>query len=309
MRPHEAAKIKPLVILFCFERFELLSVCLPRIINATRQIGGYLWAIDDASTDYRVQDLLRDCYRDGVIDWITLGKTNRFVDFVEGPKLGAARRTEVIRYLNKYKVPLAFLVESDMVIGKTLLEEMLWRGIEVLEVSPRVSGFCGAYGSADIFTRQRETVGLVEYRRFGPYFSQEVVLLPFFSVRRVAPQGIKEFSLNQYARKAFDKGLESVYLMHLEAQHLGVGIVGSSVNMIPLNFHNLCWTDASKGRLVEVSGFDVRRFIEIANTNIMAIQYFCYQDAKAQQIDAMQEVSPYFTTFLDNERRYEESLL
>ena len=68
MKPHEAAFERPLVVCFSCDRFDLLSMALPRVVNATRRIGGYLWVIDDASIDTRVQPFLGDYLSKGYID-------------------------------------------------------------------------------------------------------------------------------------------------------------------------------------------------------------------------------------------------
>lgn len=299
MYPYEAAKERPLVVLFCYDRFDLLRMALPRVINATRRIGGYLWAIDDGSNDDRVPRSLHEHYEKGHIDWVTFGKTNRCGDFVGQH---GARRLVMIRWLYRKNVPLVFLIEADMLIHDSVLETMLEAACSIGEARLPVSAISGTQGNPTIFSARKETLGKFQLLFFGPYLAQGIVLLPLSQVdiveKALPMKGGPRFSLNQYVARAVDAGLETCHIFGLPTQHLGIGIAaGTKVKEESLTFVN--WTDETRTQMVEVPGFEMDRFMLHVNDTIWTLQAFSFQDAAHLTIHEPKNVSHWFGECVD----------
>jgi len=309
LRAHQASHIQPLVVVFCCERFELLRMTLPRIVNATRRIGGYLWAIDDASDDDRVPRMLASWKEKGYLDWLTLGKQRRFIDWIDW---NLERRSVVIRYLYRHKAPFAFLVESDVMMGKSVLSDMLERAIKVLDVKPNVYAFSGSHGNTTVFNYPPQQIADFECRFLGPGLSQQVVLFPFYPMHFVNSKRplreIRYFSLNEYAVVAHQQGLTSCVFMQMETQHLGVGFVGSLSSYLEPTWEIVNYTDAQKTSFVQVPGFDVDTFMDIAGKTMINVQQFSRKDAQRQCIDLPSEVTPWFEQYLNDQPSFIERL-
>lgn len=303
MKPYEAAKIKPLVVIFCWERFEALSMALPRVVNATRKVGGYLWAIDDASKDDRIPRMLKDWHEKGFIDWITLGKINRHVDWMDnrGMISRLARRSIIMHWLHKHKAPVAILVEADMVIGPNVFEDLLEANVLAHRNNIPYSSLCGFHYNLTIFSCAPERLGRFEIRKFGRNMSQPVVLITYKALQFVEKNKLSKepqrWSLNHYAVNASEVGLHAVFVMNLPTQHLGVGIVGSGIRTQAI-WEPRGWTDKSGTTLVQVPGFDLAEFDRVAKTTFPPVQNFARKDAQGQQIIEKQEVSKWFTEYV-----------
>jgi len=316
MYPYEAAKDRPLVVLFCFDRFDVLRMVLPRVINATRRIGGYLWAIDDGSSDDRVPRRLREDFDKGLIDWVTFGNRNRCGDF---RGVETARRLVVIRYLYRKRVPLVFMIEADMLIDSLVLEKMLEVACDIRDAELQVSAISGTQGNSSMFKNKVvQWIILKNLQVFfhGPFLAQGLVLLPFSQVdlvektvpwngtgilsRRRTSQNSKHlgvrFSLNHYVQRAVKADLKTCHIFDLPVQHLGIGIAGG---VTPgKNFESINYKDPELKEFVRVSGFEMAEYVEAVDRTIWALQAFSKRMEnlykKTEPISEMQDVSPWF---------------
>lgn len=277
------AQESPLVVLFCWERYNLFKMVLPRIVNATRRVGGYLWVIDDASRDERIKMILDQYLSDGYVDHVTYGSKSRFIDWTPPPDMAfggpCARRSVVMNFLTHRKVPMVIFCDPDIVVAPDALENMLAGARIAREANLPASCYSGFRYNKTIFNVPEQSIAGFSYRLHSEFVSMALSLVTFDTVRQVEKDMPNKFlgrwSLNEYAVWAYSSGLQACYLMNVAAQHVGIGMVGRTWTAEP-DMNVFAFNE--DGSHLEVAGFDTERFLSKVNGTHTFFQDFCYND-------------------------------
>lgn len=298
----EIAKERPLVVLFAFERSALLKMVLPRLVNATRHIGGYLVAIDDASRDERVAWLLKEYEEKGWIDWTFIGKHNRHIDWIDAymPGYGqaTARRAVILHHLMKCGAPLAIFCDADIVMPSNALEIFLRECRIAREQELPASHFCGFRYNMTVLEEKKKRGIQGDFLLFGWNTSMALSLVPLDIARKVDREGPPwhpgKWSLNEYTLRAFKMGgYQACYTFQVPCQHVGVGRAGRTLMTISTGNEVAAYEE--DGSLMQIEGFDVTRFFEIAeHETYYSLEVFVHRDHKAQVIQERCPVHPEF---------------
>jgi len=298
----DVAKERPLVVLFAFERVPLLKISLPRLVNATRRIGGYLLAIDDGSYDERIPMILNDYEHKGWVDLAFLGKSNRHIDWIEANMAGygqqTARRAVMLHLLAKRGAPLVILCDADMLMPPTALEIFLTGCRIAREKGMPASHFCGFRYNKTVVEEKKRREVKGDHLLFGWNTSMALSLVPLDVARRVDREGPPwhkgKWSLNEYTLRAFRmEKLQACYILNVPCQHLGVGHAGRTFMTESIGAEVAAYEE--DGTLMQIEGFDVNSFFDIAeNGTYLTLERFAYSDHAKQVIEEMRPVHPEF---------------
>jgi len=297
------AQEKPVVVLFCWERYNLFKMALPRIVNATRRIGGYLLVIDDASRDERIPWLLDRYLDEGYVDAVFYGSKSRFIDW--SPNHGGwgstlARRSVIMHLMTKRNAPMVIFCDPDMVLAPDALGTLLTSTRVAREANIPASCYSGFRYNMDVFRGAEKIVQGCSYRMMGPYVSMALSLVTCDTSRRVEGESPSDFrgrwSLNEYAEWATKIGLQACYLMDVKSQHIGIGITGRSFTSEKTDYPNP-FAFNEDGSPMEIEGFDVLRFLRVSNETLVSIQTFAYDDKV--EIEEPRTVHPEFFKLKD----------
>lgn len=302
----------PLVVLFAFERVPLLKIILPRLVNAVRHIGGYLVVIDDKSQDERIAMILKDYEEKGWIDMAFVGKHNRHIDWIESTMVGygrqTARRSVMLHLLAKHSAPFVIFCDADIVMPSNALEVFM-RGCRIArEEGMPASHFCGFRYNKSVMEEKKRLNVEGDYFLFGWNTSMALSLVPLDVARRVDREGPTwhkgKWSLNEYALRAFRmEKLQACYVLNVPCQHVGVGHAGRTFMTVSVGNEVAAYEE--DGSLMQIDGFDVNRFYDIAeHGTYLALERFAYQDHDLQVIEDVCPVHPEFYRLRDliNER-------
>lgn len=292
----EIAKQKPLVVLFCWERYNLFKMVLPRVVNATRRIGGYLWVIDDYSEDERIRWILDRYLSEGYVDRVHYGTKPRFIDWASdgGPWGGAcARRSVVLHFLTRRYSPLVIFCDPDVIVAPDAFETML-KAIRVArQAKLPASCYSGLRYSRMIFNAPEQRVQEFVYRLYAQWVCMQLSCVTLDTVRQVERESPWDFlgkwSLNQYGVWANRIGLEACYLMDVRSQHIGIGTTGRTFTDV--KSHDV-FAYEEDGAVLEVPGFDIAAFLNIADGTCVQIHKFAYWDHV--DIEERRDVHPEF---------------
>lgn len=298
----EIAKERPLVVLFAFERTPLLKIILPRLVNATRRIGGYLVAIDDGSWDERIPMILKDYEEKGWVDKAFVGKHTRHVDWIESyvPGYGqqTARRAVMLHLLARRGAPFVIFCDADIIMPPNALEVFLTGCRRAREQGLPASHFCGFRYNKSVPEEKKRRNVKGDYLLFGANTSMALSLVPLDVARRVDREGPPwhkgKWSLNEYALRAFRMAeLQACYVMNVPCQHVGVGHAGRT--FMTESVGNAVAAYEDDGSLMQIEGFDVNKFYDIAeNGTYLSLERFAYQDHDRQVIQERCPVHPEF---------------
>jgi len=299
----DIAKERPLVVLFGWERYGLLKMVLPRLVNAVRHIGGYLVAIDDASLDERIAPFLRKYEEQGYVDMAFVGTKNRHIDWTTGnPGYGkqTARRSVMLHLLAHRGAPLVICCDADIVMQPDALEVLLEGSRVAREAGIQASHFCGfRYNKTvwDSLRAERRNIDNFRFVLFAQNTSMALSLVPLDIARKVDREGPAwhhgKWSLNEYAERAWLTGkYHSCYLFDVMCQHVGVGFVGRTFTDVMMKEPEVAAFEED-GSLLEIKGFDVKRFYDIA-FNGSYISYERFFGFDNQEIYPTRPIHPEF---------------